>query len=185
MKYLSIDIETLGLCPTNCDIIEFGAVVDDLRNPRPFADLPKYHCYFKPSFKAFRGEPYAMSMHPKMLKRIAIQEGGYNYHDMWSFVPDFKLFLNQQFAPTEKIVLAGKNVATFDLRFLRKLPGWETLPIHHRVLDPAMLYLDISTDDVPPSSEECCKRAGMSHVVTHTAIEDAIRVCELLRWKLK
>ncbi len=32
MRYVSIDIETLGLDPTCCDIVEFGAVIDDLES---------------------------------------------------------------------------------------------------------------------------------------------------------
>lgn len=40
MKYLSIDIETTGLDPEISDILEIGAVLDDLDSPKPVEDLP-------------------------------------------------------------------------------------------------------------------------------------------------
>jgi len=45
MKYVSIDIEATGLDHTYCQMIEFGAVLDDLRHQRPLDELPQFHCY--------------------------------------------------------------------------------------------------------------------------------------------
>ena len=50
MKYVSIDIETTGLHEDECDIIEFGAVIDDLRVMAPISKLPVFHCYFIKEF---------------------------------------------------------------------------------------------------------------------------------------
>ena len=69
MYYLSIDIETTGLNPQTCDIIEFAAILDDLSNPQPVDSLPYFHAYIKQ--ECFNGEPYALSMHSKTFEKIA------------------------------------------------------------------------------------------------------------------
>ena len=47
MIYVSIDIETTGVDPKIHDIVEFGAVIDDLANPQPLDKLPRFHALFK------------------------------------------------------------------------------------------------------------------------------------------
>ena len=41
MKYISIDLETTGLSSETCEVIEFGAVLDDLTTLQPIESLPK------------------------------------------------------------------------------------------------------------------------------------------------
>ena len=84
-----------------------------------------------------------------------------------------------------KVLAAGKNFATFDIRFIEKLPTHQCYPVefNHRVVDPAMLYLNPNTDNVPPSMFECMKRAGIEGDVAHTALEDALTVISLLRYQ--
>ena len=43
MPYVSIDIETTGLDPETCQILEIGAVFDNWT--LPIRDLPTFHCY--------------------------------------------------------------------------------------------------------------------------------------------
>ena len=43
MKYISIDIETTGLDPENCQILSIGAVIEDTLNQLPFEELPTFH----------------------------------------------------------------------------------------------------------------------------------------------
>jgi len=47
MKYISIDVETTGLDPENCQILSIGAVIEDTLNPLPFEELPKFHGVIK------------------------------------------------------------------------------------------------------------------------------------------
>ena len=47
MRYISIDIETTGLDPENCQILSIGAVIEDTHLPIPFEDLPKFHAVIK------------------------------------------------------------------------------------------------------------------------------------------
>jgi DNA polymerase III epsilon subunit-like protein len=80
-----------------------------------------------------------------------------------------------------KITVTGKNVGSFDSRFLERLKGWNSGLFHHRILDPGSLYFQPLVDDALPSLDECAKRAGLGKPVTHNALEDAQLVVEIVR----
>jgi len=197
MKYVSIDIETTGLDSENCDMVEFAAVVDDLNNQQPIEKLPKFQRYIYRHL--YQGEPYALSMHKDLFLKLAKWQQG-KERDMQVCTPnnlmeEFYLFLkdcyvqhlNPKFEMGNpiKVLAAGKNFATFDIRFIEKLPNQDPylVEFNHRVVDPAMLYLNPATDTGPPSMYECMKRAGIPGDVAHTALEDALMVVSLLRKK--
>lgn len=184
MKYVSIDIETLGLQPGKCDIIEFGAVIDDLETP--VEDLPQFHCYLTKPGNIYKGEIYAMYMHSKtgIFERIAERVGGFSY------IPDDLLdevfcewLLEKGYKEGEKIVCAGKNFSAFDLPFLKTIGFGTKTRLHHRTLDPGSMWVDMLKDEIPPGLEECLKRAGVEKTVDHTAVEDAIDVIQCIRAK--
>ena len=197
--YVSIDIETLGLKPEYCDIIEFGAVIDNLRDP--IEDLPKYHVFLRPpqrkikgkthGARFYRGEPFAMAMHAEKLKWIANEEKGYTYLESEELGAHFAKWLikngyKSQFSWQEsvKIIAAGKNFASFDWRFLRRLLNFECyVNIHHRVHDCGPMYFNPKVDATSPGLEECLKRAGIEKSVEHSAVADAIDVIRCLRHK--
>lgn len=182
MRYASIDIETLGLCATTCDTIEFGCVLDDLSDRKPLEELPRFHCYVTRPNDLYRGEAYAMSMHPVILKRIANREEGYSYVP-WDLLDEvFAEWLVDQDI-TEKLVVAGKNFQAFDMRFLRAMQFGRRTQIHHRTLDPGSMWFDPKLDVSPPSLEVCLSRAtGKGRTpVSHTAIEDALDVILCVR----
>ena len=77
MKYASIDIETTGVDYLENDIIEIGVVFDDLSDPQPLEKLPKFHTYIIKD--EYKGNPFALSMHPEIFKRIALKTEGYQY----------------------------------------------------------------------------------------------------------
>lgn len=212
MRYLSLDIETSGLDPHQHNILEFGAVLDDLSVQAPLSELPTFHCYvLPPSPAGYTGDPYALQMNQAILEEIAKrkQKGRYEGRVAPRFVYPSELiypfasWAMQQGLTTKpvrppvqdedavcaadepseiKFVAAGKNVAGFDLPFLRaQLPGFDKLRISHRVLDPAMLYFDPSTDSVPPDLATCLERAGLESTVTHLAVDDSLQVIRLLR----
>lgn len=89
--------------------------------------------------------------------------------------------MTSKMKPTS-ITVAGKNFATFDKRFLERLPRWkQAIKVKQRVMDPAILFMDWKNDDSLPSLGECKKRAGIDGIVSHNAIEDAWDVVQLLR----
>ena len=195
MLYVSMDLETLGLDPDFCSVIEVGAVVDDLENPRPVEELHRYHAYLTYPHNRLQGEVYAMFMHSKsgMFERIAKREPGYNYlphdmlgEDMWNWLIATGLFERNSNGNDlrVKIRIAGKNFMAFDMRFLRRLENFEDwIQIEHRALDPAMLYMR-PTDNKVPALQTCLDRAKIDKDVNHTAVEDAIDVVRLIRHKL-
>lgn len=187
MKFVSIDVETTGLDADNCDLLEVGAVIDDTNAPDvPLDDLPKFHGYIVR--KNYKGEPYALSMHAEIFRRIAKKEKPYNYYTpddlLWSF-SDF-LLINFPNLGKNKITVAGKNYQNLDKVFLSKMPESNYLEIlHHRVIDPAMWFWNPFEDNELPSSKTCLERAGFKNEVAHTALEDAKMVVNLIRTHLK
>jgi hypothetical protein len=85
----------------------------------------------------------------------------------------------------EPITPAGKNFASFDRQFLKRLPDFEqNVRLHHRTLDPAMLFWRPG-DEKLPDSKTCYQRAGKQGDVAHTALEDGLDVVWLIRAGIK
>jgi len=181
MKYVSIDIETTGLNPGNCQVLEIGAVIDD--GTIPIEDCSTFHCYVDHGL--ILGEPFAVSMHATILRRIATHEEGYTYLQPWEVATRFREFLKENGLDpeNEKVFVAGKNYASFDARFLSKITSWDKhVQVHHRILDPAAMYWQPEIDGVElPNTKTCMERAGISGEVAHTAVEDAQVVVRLIR----
>jgi len=171
--YVSIDIETTGLDPDTCQILEIGAVIDDWTTP--VDELPVFHCYIDNG--EIVGQPYALAMNTNILRAIAERKGKHVAvvaSCLWNWLCANGL---QQGPDT----FAGKNFAKFDLQFLKYLPGWDRLEICHRSIDPGMLFWNPAIDNGVPSTEVCMERAGLTGPVAHTAVEDAKTVVELIR----
>ncbi len=190
--YVSIDIETTGLDPETCQVLEIGAVIDDWHTP--YQLLPKFRCYVK--HPQVIGEPYALSMHPKILRAIATGQtldgpfgnGGWKEGEVPIYQPEAVtgiflqwLYSNRLHLSDEKIVVAGKNFGSFDLQFLKRLPRFHHVRIKHRLIDPGNLYYNPTMDQGPPSMQDCMARANIKGEVSHTAIEDAMTVVKLIR----
>lgn len=182
IPYVSIDIETSGIDPNNCVILEFGAVIDDWKTP--VEKLPTFHTYIK-HWKLV-GEPYALSMHSTLLLKIAECDDSIKYNPQPPFTTEkllliqFAEWLRKQGLDPLKVQVAGKNFASFDLQFLNRLTGYgNCVRFKHRTIDPAMFYW--TPGEEVPGTEECKKRAGLAGEVKHTAIEDALDVVRLVR----
>jgi oligoribonuclease len=183
MKYVSIDIETTGLDPDYCNVIEFAAVVDDLEKQYPTDELYKFHRYVM--HPRYTGEPYALAMHANIFKKLAKPSDHKECEFVWhtNLLEEFRIFLIRScylYSDGPKVVVGGKNFAGFDRRFLEKMQGFNDIKWHHRNLDPAMLYTT-AFDKEPPSMQTCLQRAGMPDEVPHNALEDALLVVKLLR----
>jgi len=158
--------------------LEVGAVIDDLLDQKPFEELPRFHTYF--TYDELIGHPYALSMHPIILRRIATKEKPYSYIEPKQFGKKFTTWLEKN-GVKGSITAAGKCFGAFDLQFLRKLPRFN-LHISSRVFDPAILYWEPGDKRIPDTLE-CMKRAGIEGNVAHTALEDAEVIVKLIRKK--
>jgi len=197
MKYLSLDLETTGLNPETCQVLQIGAIVDDLQNPKPREECPTFNMIV--SHEQFQGEAYALQMNSWIFKRIA----GISVNETVDAIPvgrvgartvsvkhglkttdpfdAFGVFLAEHFWDEKKrktqAIVAGKNVASFDMKFL---PPSVTENFHYKTIDPAMLYFR-SEDNSPPSLTKCLTRAGLDGTVSHEATDDAWAVIQLIR----
>ena len=185
IQYVSIDMEMTGTNEDIHDVLEFGAVLDEAGSSLPIKQLPKFHCYFVKD--QYVGAPFALSMHPKIFRKIADREQGYKYVSAMKFGHMFKNFLLDHGYKESKgrvyINVAGKNFASFDLQFIKKKTDLlKHVEIRRRIIDPSILYLDVA-DEALPGTSLCKKRADLDEQVAHTAIDDAIDVIKLLRYK--
>jgi hypothetical protein len=137
----------------------------------------------------YRGNIFALAMNAHILTKILDMRKSGAPTDAICPLPEmianfFREFLKKHGFLDIKPVIAGKNVAGFDLPFLNTcIPDWKYIKFHHRVIDPGMLYFNPKTDMVPPDLKECKKRAGLPEIVTHEALDDAWDVIQLVRAK--
>ena len=198
MKYVSIDIETSGLNPETCQILEFAAVIDDTDKIGRLADLPRFHVRFKLN-DPFVGEPYALNLNKTLIEKIKLKDESecriIDTHELCFQLTNFLELNNFKYSEdpncaavrkiTETVVPAGKNFLGFDKKFLDKIGAFTLIKLSHRAIDPSVLYW-MPHDTNLPSSETCYSRAGFKEEVKHTALEDAIGIIKLLRngWNL-
>jgi oligoribonuclease len=200
MKYVSIDIETTGLDPENCQIIQIGAVIEDTINERPISELPKFQCLVEHA--QISGSPFALKMNSGILEKLGELERAdreersdirkkYNILSPTLVAKSFKMWLSSNGFESAadlpiSITAAGKNFASFDKLFLQRLPGWSSaISIKQRVIDPAILFMDWQTDSTLPNLKQCMERAGIDGEVTHDALQDAIDVIRVVRVAVK
>ena len=196
MKYVSIDIETTGLDPETCQILQIGAVIEDTLNPVPLEELPKFQCIVE--HNTYVGGPFALSLNSWILKILGglenlTKDERLAYRKHHNILPvglvahSFQMWLASNGIPAEatgcvKINAAGKNFASFDKVFLQKLPNWSSnVQIRQRILDPAILLMNWKTDESLPNLQVCMDRCELAGEVTHDALQDAIDVVRVIR----
>ena len=195
MRFLSIDLETTGLEPETCQIIEVGVVLEDTKNILPIDQLPVYHAYVLPKDGNLSGNIFALNMNAGIIEKLKNWRelaDQHNFVYVEDLAEDFLFWLREHgFVNKQKddgthysdtLNIAGKNFSGFDQKFLDLIPGFnDMIRIRHRVLDPAPLYFDPLKDDTMPNLSECKRRAGIKGEVTHLAIDDAKDVIMLIR----
>lgn len=178
MKYVSLDLETTCLVPDPHHILMVSMVVEDTKNIKPLEELP-HLTFFVDNGTLITGSPFALQMNAWILKLLADKHKPalYPIYDRHIWPGVVLQFLNTHFG-SSKVVAAGKNVAGFDLQFL---PMEIKDRFVHRVLDPANMFVDWETDEVPPDMKLCMERAKIVGEVSHSAYYDALDVIRLLR----
>ena len=171
MKYICIDIETTGLDPVNNQIIEFCALI----NPGNY-----FHCYVY--HERYVCNAYAAALNVEIFKKLSKRDSDYKYYSPCQMMFEFKNWLNIQNLLETKINFAGRNIGSFDIQFLNKIPGWNEIRHAHRYLDIGNLYVQPS-DDIIPDLQECLNRADFTMNIKHTAYDDALAVWNLMKYK--
>lgn len=204
MKYVSIDIETTGLSADKNQMVEFGAVVEDLSATSIHVDdLPSFRAIIIDPEGEYRISPFVMKMHTKLFEEIGSvqkdkleKEGWYTHEESTAkhtvivshpfiLVHRFLAWLRTYdcFSGKGKVIPAGKNFYGFDYRFIEPLFKGG-VQFHHRGLDPVMYYIK-PTDRKPPDLQLCCERADLPMSNYHTAVGDAKMVIDLIRIGMK
>jgi oligoribonuclease (3'-5' exoribonuclease) len=121
MKYVSVDLETTGLDESYCQILEFAAVIGDTTDfCTPVEEFPSltYRFYYDRVI----GDPYALHLNRGLLNDMVSRPSSYlyiNIDSLWSYFANW--LDTQKFAIEGKVMLAGKNVGSFDRRFLNRV----------------------------------------------------------------
>ena len=186
MRYVSLDLETTGSRPQRHQILELAAVVEDTKKLLPLTELPAFRRVVR--HPEYVGTAGALALNARLLQELAQQEPNPELCSPNELLPQLREFLLQHgFKPDRKdcvsVTMAGKNIASFDLGFLRELPGYGTLVrAEPAMLDPAAFYLNWRKDSRLPTMTTCKARAGFSDPkVAHEALADALDVVQLLR----
>ncbi|TXT66065.1 MAG: hypothetical protein BAJALOKI3v1_50065 [Promethearchaeota archaeon] len=191
MKYLSIDIETTGLDIQNHQILSYAFVLEDTNKNIDIEDLP--YVYGLVMHKEIRGDLYAIDMNIQLIRRIltcshieeSVSKGPFSCivrpdNIRETMIEQLKTLFDGHLP--EAITIAGKNVQSFDLPFIRNV--YPDFPAHRRVIDPGSMYLETNDEQVP-NLQECMKRAKIKGEVSHTALADARVVVQLIRHAMR
>jgi hypothetical protein len=128
----------------------------------------------------YHGSAYALAMNAELLQELA---GPIQPHILKPerVADSFHNWLRGCGWKGGLLNVAGKNFASFDWQFLKKLPNFQRrVSIRHGIIDPGMLYWS-SQDTNVPDTNTCYKRAGLDLEVLHTAVADALGVVKLIR----
>lgn len=181
MKYIALDVETTGLDPKTCQLLQVSMILEDTKVQKPLGQLDHLTCFIR--HPLYMGEAYALRMNGWIFDVLTSRATPqYQIFTLGEFVVEANKFINFGFGVDEKATLAGKNVATFDLPFL---PAELKPRFRHRFLDPGSMFVDFSTDEVLPDLQACKTRAGIASPVKHDAYYDAQDVISLIRTKVK
>jgi DNA polymerase III epsilon subunit-like protein len=195
MKYVSINIKTTGNDFKNNQIIEFSAIIEDTEKKLPFDKIPKFtKTVLNPEYKFTQMSALLMNIRIfekiQKLERMTQEqlEDDLSWVNLNELSIYFTVFLTQNGFNIEKdiITIAGKNVAGFDLQFLKsQCPEmFKSIRVNDRTIDPAILYIDWNIDTSPPSISEMIERAGVSdtaNFLQHDSLYDCWCVIESLR----
>ena len=186
MRYVSLDLETTGGRPQRHQILELAAVVEDTKHLLPLPELPAFRRVVR--HPEYVGTAGALALNARLLQELAGKEPNPEMCTPDELLPQLREFLLLHgFRPDKKdcvaVTMAGKNIASFDLGFLRELPGYGTLVrAEPAMLDPAAFYLNWRKDSRLPTMQICKARAGFEDdTVAHEALADALDVVQLLR----
>lgn len=163
--YASIDIETTGLDPETCQVLEIAVVLDD-RSKR-VVDCPAYCTPVR--HRQITGSPYALCMNSELLGKIAASEGEW-IHVVGS---SLRKWLNGRGADKRIITPLGKNIGSFDWQFLKRIPEFPTELFGYRMLDIGSLY---ATADGMRGQDDLCDRLAEEFGIPgkpHEALYDA------------
>jgi oligoribonuclease (3'-5' exoribonuclease) len=179
MRYCAMDIETTGLDPERCQVLEVACVVEtDWTTPVEM--LPAFRALIDPG-ELICGEPFALQMNARLLGELYDARKSGRTADLGGNIIDLSGFLERHFGKSP-VTIAGKNFGAFDYRFLSRCPQWKLIRHKHRFIDVGSMWWNPEHDECLPALGECLVRAGLADVLPeHVATQDCETVIELVR----
>lgn len=197
MLLLSIDCETTGLDPATCQLLEAAFVLDDTEaDPLPSVEtLPRF--VFVVHHPLLVGEAKALEMNTELIAAINDGPGSGRTPASTRFfmgtetercAGEFRRAFYQERTDETglgglQMVPCGKNVAGFDLPFVRDWiePRW----LAHRTVDLGAVALGreptLFHRDRPPGMADLLSDYTGTSAVKHTALGDALDNLRVLR----
>lgn len=183
MKLLSIDIETTGLDPSTCSVLEVGCVLFD---PQPDLNSTPQERKWKTferliEHSRIQGEPYALQLNQEILAELSgVKKTHRQIIKAAELGSQVAQWLRLEGVSAEnKATIVGKNYDAFDRQFLNRVPGWNQFisPIvERRTLDVGSLFFN-PEDGKVVNLTSCLKVIGVDkHDVSHRALDDALDV---------
>ena len=132
--YISIDIETTGLDPERHQILEIAAVYNN--QGVDVMECPHFQAIVDPG--EIIGEPHALNMNARLIERLANGEGDLPavvVSNLMGWVETI-----QSHTGIDRFHLVGKNVGSFDLQFLKRMPCWDKDYFSYRHLEVGSIY---------------------------------------------
>jgi DNA polymerase III epsilon subunit-like protein len=158
MEFFALDIETTGLDHERDQILHIAMVHSSFQDETPLDKLPRWEALIRPD--VIVGDAYALNMNrdllavlaPDLLKPEVGETREYKgrhirifrtaYQAIENLLADNKFLIPQYWRDgRRKAVIAGKNVAGFDLRFLANHHPTIMRRFHHRTIDVGSMAL--------------------------------------------
>lgn len=132
--YIAVDIETTGLDPEKHQILEIAMVVE--QPSRRVVDCPFLHTFVR--HEDIVGTPFALTMNAHAIKILAmnVDSNISTPEEAVEWIGDFV----REYGQLGEVNLLGKNVASFDYPFLKRLPRFPASLFSHRMLDVGSLW---------------------------------------------
>jgi oligoribonuclease (3'-5' exoribonuclease) len=130
--YIALDIETTGLDPSTCQVLEIAMIADV--QTLAVCDCPVFHAIIEPEGPIV-GEPCALAMNAVLLRKI-----GEGVSERLSVIlRRLDIWLDHN-TTSGLSTLLGKNVGSFDWQFVKRLEGFPRYRFSHRFLDVGSMY---------------------------------------------
>lgn len=200
MRFCSIDLETSGTNDEIHQVLEIGAVVDDLEDQKPLDELPEFHTYVE--HETYNVSEYCLGMHSEtgIFEKLSSYNGerAENVLSRSEAIKELNAFLNRELQlvswPEEgrgRLNICCHNFTVFDFRFIRDAVDWhmqdgavdsgDVWDVNRIYpFDPCNFYMRPGDDRVC-GTRMAMDRAGIEAEDLHTAVSDARDMIRLTR----